>query len=61
MLRQCTMGRKTAKSDGDYFVFGHRRLPKDTPTAWKSQVGNEVGPTVMSNFHSTHLDLEPSR
>lgn len=42
LLRQCTMSRKTAKEDGNYYMLGHRRVPKDAPTAWKSQVGNEV-------------------
>lgn len=42
LLRQCTMARKTAREEKDYYVFGHRRVPKDTPTAWKSQVQSEV-------------------
>ncbi|CAN0423693.1 unnamed protein product [Ascophyllum nodosum] len=41
LLRAYTMGGKHIKNDGEYFVFGHRRVPKDTPTAWKSQVGGE--------------------
>ena len=43
LLRQWTMARKTVKEDKEYYVFGHRRVPKDTPTAWKSQVQSEVG------------------
>lgn len=43
LLRQWTMARKTPKEEKDYYVFGHRRVPKDTPTAWKSQVQSEVG------------------
>lgn len=42
LLRQCTMARKTVREEKDYYVFGHRRVPKDTPTAWKSQVQSEV-------------------
>ena len=42
LLRQCTMARKTVREEKDYYVFGHRRIPKDTPTAWKSQVQSEV-------------------
>lgn len=42
LLRQYTMGGKKIREDGDYFIFGHRRIPKDTRTAWKSQVGSEV-------------------
>lgn len=42
LLRQCTMARKTPREEKDYYVFGHRRIPKDTPTAWKSQVQSEV-------------------
>eukprot|EP00752_Nemacystus_decipiens_P001548 g1516.t1 len=41
LLRQCTMARKTVREEKDYYVFGHRRFPKDTPTAWKSQVQSE--------------------
>ncbi|CAM9697570.1 unnamed protein product [Ectocarpus sp. 13 AM-2016] len=41
LLRQCTMARKTVREEKDYYVFGHRRVPKDTPTAWKSQVQSE--------------------
>ena len=42
LLRQCTMARKIVREDKDHYVFGNRRVPKGTPTAWKSQMQSEV-------------------
>jgi len=42
LLRQCTMARETVREEKDFYVFGQKRVPKDTPTAWKSQVLSEV-------------------
>lgn len=47
LLRQYTMGGKKIRQDGDYFIFGYRRIPKDTRTAWKSQVGSEVRDAIL--------------
>lgn len=57
LLRQYTMARKKAKEDGNYYVFGHRKVPKDTPTAWKSAVGSEVSPAFICGFLVRHLGV----
>lgn len=59
LLRECGMAGKLPGIEGDCYVFGERRLPKRTLTAWRSKISNKYLPLILLERCLRHRNQAP--